>query len=137
MMIKLTFIPSLVGNALAPQFPLVNIAEFNKTGCSLNVSWSEPAISCAGSVSQYVMTVTPPTSDCQSSGDCIVMDGSAVITRPGTDAHYTINVNASQSDIKVRADTCNTIHGEISQADRVDLRGDYDVLINDYYDVRE
>ena len=55
--------------------------------CVVSVEWSEAIISCAGSVSQYVLSVTPPTSDCQSSPDCMVMNGSSVITRPGTESH--------------------------------------------------
>ena len=74
-------------------------------------------------MSQYVLTLTPPTSDCQSSGDCMVMNSSSVITTPGTQTQYTFTVNVNQSDITVRADTCNnTLTGEIA-TNTANLRG--------------
>ena len=97
----------LLGTASAPPFLAVAVTEINEAGCTLDVRWSEPVISCGGSVSQFVLTLTPPTSDCQSSGDCMVMDGSSVITRPGTQTQHTFNVDVSQSDITVSADTCD------------------------------
>ena len=103
---KFIFEPFLLGYASAPPFVAVTVTEISQTGCTLDVSWSEPVVTCGGSVSQYVLTVTPPTSDCLSTGDCMVMDGSSVITTPGTLTQYTFNVNVSQSDITVRADTC-------------------------------
>ena len=43
---------------------------YDNTACMVNVSWSEPFVSCGGSVSHYVLSVTPPIPDCQSgSGD--------------------------------------------------------------------
>ena len=74
---------NFIGNAYAPPFVSVTITEF--TGCTVRVEWSEPFVSCGGAVSQYVLTVTPPTSDCQSSPDCsLTTDGSSsVITTPG------------------------------------------------------
>ena len=113
----------LLGKASAPLFVGVTITEINEAGCTLNVSWNEPVVSCGGSVSQYVLTVTPPTSDCQSSGDCMVRDGSSVITTPGTQTQYSLTVNVSQSDITVRADTCSsTLTGEIAM-NTANLRG--------------
>ena len=38
-------------------------------GCEVTVEWSEPVISCGGSVSQYVLSVTPPTPDYQPDSD--------------------------------------------------------------------
>ena len=74
-------------------------------------------------MSQYVLTLTPPTSDCLSSGLCMVMDGSSVITTPGTQTQYSLTLNVSQSDITVRADTCNnTLTGEIA-THTANLRG--------------
>ena len=34
--------------------------------CMVHVRWSEPYVSCGGSVSHYVLSVTPPTPDCES-----------------------------------------------------------------------
>ncbi|CAI8017723.1 hypothetical protein GBAR_LOCUS10717 [Geodia barretti] len=52
----------------------------------------------------------------------MVMDGSSVITTPGTQTQYTFNVDISQSDITVRADTCNnTLTGE-NATNTVNLR---------------
>ena len=117
----------LLGNASAPLFLAVTVTEINEAGCTLDVRWSEPVISCGGSVSQYVLTLTPPTSDCQSSGDCMVMDGSSVITRPGTQTQHTFNVDVSQSDITVRADTCDgSLTGDIA-TNTANLRGLYTV----------
>ena len=89
------------------------------------MEWSEAIVSCAGSVSQYVLSVTPPTSDCQSSPDCMVMDGSSIITTPGTETQYSINISGiSQIDVTVRADTCdNTLTGEMSSIEGMNLGG--------------
>ena len=84
-------------------------------GCVVTVEWSEPFISCAGSVSQYVLSVTPPTCDCPSSLNCVVMDGRAVYTLSGSERQYDITVNRTMSPeygVTVRADTCdNTLTG--------------------------
>ena len=73
-------------------------------------------------MSQYVLTVTPPTSDCQSSTNC--SDVSSVVTVPGTQTTYTINVTGNETQISVRADTCdNRLTGVTSPAQTVDLRG--------------
>ena len=72
-----------------------------------NVEWSEAFVSCGGSVSQYVLSVTPPTSDCRSSPDCEVMDGSSsVYNRSGTETQYSLTVATQEYDITVRAETC-------------------------------
>ena len=53
----------------------------------------------------------------------MVMDGSSVITTPGTQTQYSLTVNVNQSDITVRADTCNnTLTGEIA-TNTANLRG--------------
>ena len=91
-------------------------------GCVVSVEWSEAIVSCAGSVSQYVLSVTPPTSDCQSSPDCMVMDGSSVITRPGTETQYSLTVSSQNYDITVRADTCGgSLTGDNSSVYTVNL----------------
>ena len=75
--------------------------------CVLSVRWSEPVISCAGSVSQYVLSVTPPISDCQSgSEDCVFMTDQT---------QYSLTVTASQiHSLTVRADNSfgNNILGQ-------------------------
>ena len=88
----------------------------------VSVEWSEAIVSCAGSVSQYVLSVTPPTSDCQSSPDCMVMDDSSVITRPGTETQYSLTVSSQNYDITVRADTCGgSLTGDNSSVYTVNL----------------
>ena len=90
---------NFIGNAYAPPFVSVTITEFS--GCTLRVEWSESLISCGGFVSQYVLTVTPPTSDCQSSPDCsLTADGSSsVVTVPGTQTTFTISVTGNENEI--------------------------------------
>ena len=113
--------PFLLGSASAPPSLDVTVTEF--TGCTLRVEWSEPLISCGGSVSQYLLTVTPPTSDCQSSPDCS-LTSSSVITVPGTQTTFTVSVTGNGTEMSVRADTCRgSLTGETSPARTVDLRG--------------
>ena len=64
----------------------------DNTACMVNVRWSEPFVSCGGSVSHYVLSVTPPTSDCQSGSD----SGSDFMT---TATHYDLTVTANQTYI--------------------------------------
>ena len=76
----------------------------------VTVEWSEPFISCADSVSQYVLSVTPPTPECHSgpgSGDCMLMTDQ-------TQYKLTLAMNRTYT-ITVRADTCNnTLTGDSS-----------------------
>ena len=108
-------------NASAPQILSARVSESDEcddNGCVVTVEWSEPFISCAGSVSQYVLSVTPPTCDCPSSPNCVVMDGRAVYTLSGSERQHNITVNRTMSPeygVTVRADTCdNTLTGETS-----------------------
>ena len=98
-------------------------------GCSLTVVWSEVTVTCGGSVSGYVLTVTPPTSDCQSSPQCVMMDDSAMYTLSGSLTQYRVDVNESTSmvyNIDIRAVTCNgTLDGDVSELYMVNLRGTY------------
>ena len=118
------------GYAAAPQILSVSISERDVcggNGCVLTVEWSEPFISCTGSVSQYVLSVTPPTCDCDSSPDCIVMGGTAVYTLSGSDTQYDITVSETMSleyGVTVRAETCgNRLNGELSPQHVINLPG--------------
>ena len=85
----------------------VSERDVGETECVVNVEWSEAFVSCGGSVSQYVLSVTPPTSDCQSSPDCEVMDGSSsVYNRSGTVTQYSLTVATQEYDITVSAEAC-------------------------------
>ena len=93
------------GELVPPEFLPVSITEpdVGVDECVLSVRWSEPVISCAGSVSQYVLSVTPPTSDCQSaSEDCVFMTDQT---------QYNLTVTASQTyNLTVRAnDSCGNM----------------------------
>ena len=121
---------STTDNASAPQNLSARVSESHvcdDNGCVVTVEWSEPFISCAGSVSQYVLSVTPPTCDCPSSPNCVVMDGRAVYTLSGSERQHNITVNRTTSPeygVTVRADTCdNTLTGEPSSEYNIDLTG--------------
>ena len=62
----------------------------DNTACMVNVRWSEPFVSCGGSVSHYVLSVTPPTSDCQSDS------GSAFMTN---EMQYDLTLTVNQTYI--------------------------------------
>ena len=117
-------------NPPAPQILSARVSESDvcdNNGCVVTVEWSEPFISCAGSVSQYVLSVTPPTCDCPSSLNCVVMDGRAVYTLSGSERQYDITVNRTMSPeygVTVRADTCdNTLTGYPSSEYNINLTG--------------
>ena len=115
-------------NASAPQILSARVSESDvcdDNGCVVTVEWSEPFISCAGSVSQYVLSVTPPTCDCPSPPNCVVMDGRAVYTLSGSERQHNITVNRSpEYGVTVRADTCdNTLTGEPSSEYIINLTG--------------
>ena len=74
--------------------------------CVVTVSWSEPVISCNGTTSQYVFTVSPPTTECPS-GSCHVGRGEEGYEYRGK--NVTLTVEQVYSFI-VRADTCNNTH---------------------------
>ena len=50
---------------IPPELLSTSISVPGVDGCVVTVEWSEPVISCGGSVSQYVLFVTPPTPDDQ------------------------------------------------------------------------
>ena len=104
----------MTGIESVPQILQVIVTECNDDVCIVNVMWSEAFISCSGSVSQYVLSVTPPTSDCQSSSeDCVLMTHHT---------HYDLTLTVNETYIlTVRADTCsNTLTGNYS--DNVSIR---------------
>ena len=51
------------GVLVPPQLLSTNISIPGDDGCVVTVEWSEASISCGGSVSQYVLSVTPPIPD--------------------------------------------------------------------------
>ena len=103
------FTPTIRGELVPPEFLSVTISEADVgvDECVVRVRWSESVISCTGSVSQYVLSVTPPTSDCQSgSEDCVFMTDQT---------QYNLTVTASQiHSLTVRADNSfgNNIMGQ-------------------------
>ena len=109
----------------APQLFSTAITPLDDSGCTLNVEWSEAFVSCGGSVSQYVLSVTPPTSDCQSSPDCEVVDGSSsVYNRSGTETQYSLTVATQEYDITVRAEACAGSLTAESSVYTINLTGD-------------
>ena len=76
-------------------------------GCVVTVTWSEPVISCGGSVSQYVLSVTPPTPDDQ--------PGSRDSEFRTNETQFNLNVSVDVTyNVTVRADDrCgNSMTGE-------------------------
>ena len=120
--------PTIIGNPTGVQVLSATISERDVGGgeeCVVSVEWSEAIVSCGGSVPQHVLTLTPPTSDCQSSGDCMVMDDSSVITTPGTQTQYSLTVTSQDYDITVRADTCGgSLTGDTSSLYNINLTGE-------------
>ena len=91
----------------------------------VTVEWSEPVISCGGSVSQYVLTVTPPTPDCGSE-DC------AVFMTEETQYSLTLTVDQTYN-LTVRADTCrNTQRGNDSDPISLTIYGEMFTLLTTY-----
>ena len=90
----------------------------------VTVEWSEPVISCAGSVSQYVLTVTPPTPDCGSE-DCVFMT---------EETQYSLTLTVDQTySLTVRADTCrNTQRGDDSDPISLTIYGEISALLTTY-----
>ena len=114
--LSITF-PMLTGPVMDPPQFLPAIISVTVNECVVTLEWNEPFISCAGSVSQYVLTVTPPTSDCQSgSGDCLLITNQ-------TQYNLTVTVDQMYS-LTVRADTCRNMQiGENSSVLTLELGG--------------
>ena len=87
----------------------------------VTVEWSEPVISCAGSVSQYVLTVTPPTPDCGSE-DCVFMT---------EETQYSLTLTVDQTySLTIRADTCpNTQTGDDSDPVSLTIYGEILIIL--------
>ena len=107
------YIITTTGTPSAPEILSASISWCDENSCMVTVEWSEPFISCAGSVSQYVLTVTPPTPDCGSE-DCVTDQ---------TQYSLTLTVDVMY-DFTVRADTCrNTRRGDDSDTVSVLIHG--------------
>ena len=96
------------------------MAGVNESGCVVTVSWSEPVISCNASITQYVLTVSPPTTECPS-GSCVVG------RREGRFETREQNISLSLEQIYifiVRAYTCNnTLTGKDSDQYAIRMEG--------------
>ena len=88
--------------------------------CVVTVSWSEPVVSCNGSASQYLLTVSPPTIECPS-GSCEVGRGKEGFEKK----EKNITLTVEQIYIfTVRADTCsNTQLGQTSEEYTFQIEG--------------
>ena len=83
-----TDIASLDSQSISASVSVPDLCD--NTACMVNVRWSEPFVSCGGSVSHYMLSVTPPTPDCQSGSDD---SGSEFISN---ETQYTLTVTANQ-----------------------------------------
>ena len=94
----------LIGSASAPMVISTKFYEYNNASCTLSVEWSEAIVSCAGSVSQYVLSINPPISDCWS-GKCVILTNRT---------HYNMTLTVDKSySLTLRADTCsNTLQSK-------------------------
>ena len=80
----------------------------------VRVEWSEATVSCSGSVSQYVLCVTPLTPGGQS-GECMTTD----------QTQYDLTVTSNMRyNLTIRADACdNSIMGNESDLETLRLNG--------------
>ena len=106
------------------QSATVSERDVGEEECVVNVEWSEALVSCGGSLSQYVLAVTPPTPDCQSSPDCVVVTSSSQYTIPGSETQYSLTVGTLDYDITVRADVCHGSMTAESSVYKVNLTGE-------------
>ena len=109
-----------------PQFLAATVSEpdVGADECVLSVRWSEAVISCGGSVSQYVLSVTPPTPDCLS-GQCVMT----------TDTQYNLTVTVDQTySLTVTAfDRCGNNQAGENSMTSVELTGSYIYNVNHLY----
>ena len=87
------------GVLVPPQNLSTSISVPGDDGCMVTVEWSEANISCGGSVSQYVLSVTPPTPDDQPrSGDSEFRTNETQFDLTvSVDETYTLTVRADDS----------------------------------------
>ena len=119
------------GGVLVPaevQSATVSERDVGEEECVVNVEWSEAFVSCGGSLSQYVLSVTPPTPDCQSSPDCVIVTSSSQYTIPGSETQYSLTVGTLDYDITVRADVCDGSMTAESSVYNVNLTGEIDIV---------
>ena len=107
------------------QSATVSERDVGEEECVVNVEWSEAFVSCGGSLSQYVLSVTPPTPDCQASPDCVIVTSSSQYTIPGSETQYSLTVGTLDYDITVRADVCDGSMTAESSVYNVDLTGEF------------
>ena len=80
-----------------PQFLVPAASEHMCTGdWVVSINWSEAVISCGGSVSQYMLSVTPPTPDCPS-GQCVMTTDTQYDLTLIVDQIYSLTVTAFDS----------------------------------------
>ena len=112
------------------QSATVSERDVGEEECVVNVEWSEAFVSCGGSLSQYVLSVTPPTPDCQSSPDCVVVTSSSQYIIPGSETQYSLTVGTLDYDITVRADVCDGSMTAESSVYNVNLTGEFTLLLS-------
>ena len=105
------------------QSATVSERDVGEEECVVNVEWSEAFVSCGGSLSQHVLSVTPPTPDCQSSPDYVVVTSSSQYTIPGSETQYSLTVGTLDYDITIRADVCDGSMTAESSVYKVNLTG--------------
>ena len=79
-----------------PQLLSTGISVPGDDGCVVTVEWSEPLISCGGSVSQYVLSVTPLTPDGSEDSEFSTNETQFNLTA-SVDVTYTLTVRANDS----------------------------------------
>ena len=84
------------GVLVPPQLLSANISVPGDDECVVTVEWSEPVISCGGSVSQYVLSVTPPTPDYQPGSEFRTNETQSNLT-VSVDVTYTLTVRVNDS----------------------------------------
>ena len=111
------------------QSATVSERDVGEEECVVNVEWSEAFVSCGGSLSQYILSVTPPTPDCESSPDCVIVTSSSQYTIPGSETQYSLTVGTLDYDITVRADVCDGSMTAESSVYNVNLTGETDTFV--------
>ena len=108
-----------IGSSRPELFPAsVSERDVGERECVVNVEWSEAFVSCGGSVSQYVLSVTPPTSDCQ-----LESNQSCLISTNNMQFNLTVTTDTSYN-VTVRADTCtNSLRGPESAPISINFAG--------------